>query len=454
MTNTNTSSCSSALVKFGNYLLIAAVCVLFITYDEGELQWSEFQSPGSLETQIRRAEAISESESQTSGSFPGRKSQKNDTLEKPEPHDNMQKGTSVSPKQGESTKRKPGTKKASIAMCYAGETRTFAMPEVYNNHLKMIIEPIREHLDIFFVMSLGGSGKGELHENQRASMNETYVRWLTTDLFKAREFHIDDFGADVAATPPKCKEKGWAQGYKWKHCQRLIEAAERENGYKYDWTIRARPDMIFANKIEPVSGWPAKEKVEDVKAVWVAGLTGCGSRGMPRNIMPANDNFALMTRSAMPAYFTEYHKWFTECRQIPRHPMTFVCGESVLGATMHHNKVSLYTLEVGYFLVRPQDYDQLSVIISQAKTEEGIDLNLEYCLQNLGVCRKWCEKAKDDSKHICFRGLMGVLFWEQGKNEHTVMDVEKCICRHGHGAFSIWAPPCNNCVDNGEWNNF
>eukprot|EP00466_Bigelowiella_natans_P001583 jgi/Bigna1/78276/fgenesh1_pg.53_\ len=236
-------------------------------------------------------------------------------------------------------------------------------------------------------------------QHHRSPKNESHVKgYIAESLFKAKHFFQDDFAGDVAKKPPQCKEMGWAVGYKWKHCARVIKEQEEKQGWKYEWVMRMRPDLIFANKIEEFEKWPDIEKFREEKAVWVAGVTGCGSRGIAREIMPANDNWvllhedtsdtndsqnALMTRAAMDSYYEEYGRWFMECRKVPRHPMTFTCAESVLGGTLHFNKVKVYIADVGYLLVRPNIWGALHATVEQAKSE-GVDLSIKHCYQHPG----------------------------------------------------------------------
>lgn len=340
---------------------------------------------------------------------------------------------------------------ASIAICYSGEVRTWAMREVYENHLRQLIGPLRGDADVFFVLSLGGTGKGDLLEMEQQGGNETFVRELAMEKFKAKALYFDDFEADVAANPPKCKEMGWAVGYKFLHCKRLIEEAEEKRGKKYGWVIRMRPDLVLARQMQPLSTWPSKEQVHDERAVWVAGLTGCGSRGVLSTVMPANDNFAIMTRAAMPYYYGEYIKWFTECRKVPRHPSTFVCAESVLGGTLRAMLVKTYVADVAYFLVRPADYALLRKKLDEQRAN-GVDLSVEYCLEHAAQCKAVCDSVPGDGHLVC-QWLYDRTSDEWGLNK-KVVSVEKCLCRTGRSTFALVGPPCAQCVDNGRWNDF
>jgi len=430
--------------------IIVALCVGFITYDEDQVSLGNAFQAGSFSLS-ETFNAIAEKTGKASATFSfGDYSfgSGEDEIEEEEEQVPVEtESPTLSPT--------PTPKKKPIAICYSGQTRTFGLEEVYNNHLHNIIDPLREFADVFFVMSMGGDGKGALPPEEAAKCNnESHVKgYIAESLFKAKHFFQDDFAGDVAKKPPQCKEMGWAVGYKWKHCARVIKEQEEKQGWKYEWVMRMRPDLIFANKIEEFEKWPDIEKFREEKAVWVAGVTGCGSRGIAREIMPANDNWALMTRAAMDSYYEEYGRWFMECRKVPRHPMTFTCAESVLGGTLHFNKVKVYIADVGYLLVRPNIWGALHATVEQAKSE-GVDLSIKHCYQHPGECRKYCQGIKrEDVRDICFRGIMGVLLWNEG-NGQRIIDIEKCVCPHSNRPFSVRPPPCGGCVDNARWNVF
>eukprot|EP00471_Norrisiella_sphaerica_P007596 CAMPEP_0184493220 /NCGR_PEP_ID=MMETSP0113_2-20130426/25434_1 /TAXON_ID=91329 /ORGANISM="Norrisiella sphaerica, Strain BC52" /LENGTH=454 /DNA_ID=CAMNT_0026878411 /DNA_START=113 /DNA_END=1474 /DNA_ORIENTATION=+ len=449
------------LKSFGRILAITVLSVLFVIYDRDDYSESYFTT-GSVSFSNTLAFFRGSDRHNVSGSLFGGASSSDkvrheeDGLGQGAEHEPDLRNWQVSNTTKEdATTAAPGAQTAGpqkpIAICYSGQSRTFGLDPVWDNHLFMIIEPIRELADVFFVMSIGGDGKGELTEaEQRQCNNLTYIRdEIAMNKFKAKEFYVHDFDAHVRERPPKCREMGWQVGYKLTQCSRLIRQQEQKQGWKYKWIMRMRPDLMFANRLESYDKWPDITQFPEEKAVWTAGYGGCGSKEYVKPIMNANDNWALMTRATMQSYFEEYIKWFTDCRKIPRHPMTFVCAESVMGATMKFHQVKTYKAEVGYFIMRPDLWKPLQQMIDQAKTE-GVDLSIRGCYDNPAKCKKHCHQLvpKGDASWVCGFGVMGVLFWQKG-TDHHVLDIEKCIC--AHGARGIKAPPCTPCNDYAVW---
>ncbi|GAB5358676.1 hypothetical protein AAMO2058_000478800 [Amorphochlora amoebiformis] len=350
---------------------------------------------------------------------------------------------------GEEIPLRPHPKEPKIAICYSGQARSFGHYIVVDNQLEQIINPIRDIADVFFVISLGGSKGDEVHLPGLPQNKEEFIQ--ATRPFNPVEVTFQDFEADVKQNPPKCKAAGWQMAYGWLRCKSLIEKREKKLGIKYKWVVRMRPDTIFGNYLPTFDQWPSQN--ESVRAVWVAGVTGCGSRGIPETIMPANDNFAIITRGAMDIFYGKYHTYFTKCNKVPRHSRTFECQESITGGILHKYEVQIYITAVEYSLTRKSEL--LAVIKDEF---DGLKCTLSACKNNTQIrskCLKYCKDIKDENlRFICLRSLKLGHCLKPDTVPSLPMTIQKCICRKGTGAFSIIHPPCDSCVDNAVWNRF
>lgn len=148
-----------------------------------------------------------------------------------------------------------------IAVCLAGETRTFYYPGVHKSILKRAIKPLqneRYKVDVFFVIRASNDTQSayrkQLVEKAIQLFNATKVVEYTgfenmrNNFEPKRSFERER----VFYRPPT-----WCKGkeqfvidfshalYRTQHCLDVISEHEQEHKFYYDWIYRLRPDIAL-----------------------------------------------------------------------------------------------------------------------------------------------------------------------------------------------------------------
>ena len=143
------------------------------------------------------------------------------------------------------------------AVCLAGAPRTLTREHVHRSIAEQLLLPLRANgsvADVFVVLSLRDAEPKDQQDNRFARVDATQsdVRAALAAL-APRAVEIRESSAPPPANP-SCAFRGFmgegadnlarslAQPAKWETCWRMLRLAEADDGARYDWVVRARPD--------------------------------------------------------------------------------------------------------------------------------------------------------------------------------------------------------------------
>jgi hypothetical protein len=202
-------------------------------------------------------------------------------------------------------------KRADVAMCIAGQTRTFQREDVYKNIYNRMINPLENHVDIFFALSAfqGKFNPKRIHSDKLPTGIADLYPNVRNVSFKHVQSINDATGVcrnainRTGAVCDGCEMTGFGQAYSLLSCELMIsnfEETERK-GKKYTWVIRLRPDTVYGFSLPPYHLWPTVTSRTSPKNIFfhIGNLNYCKS-------LCATDIWALMTRNVARAFLYDH----------------------------------------------------------------------------------------------------------------------------------------------------
>jgi len=153
--------------------------------------------------------------------------------------------------------------KANVAVCIAGELRTFFEDDVFSGFRNAVINPLQPAL--FFQVTLVDHNRlSDWHHYPTSVFKPlpTHDEALSR-IQTLRPVHLHIASDEELTLHPLWRgEHGimphWA--FRWALCARAIESEERARGMQYDWIVRMRPDMTWHCSLPSLlSAWPAED---------------------------------------------------------------------------------------------------------------------------------------------------------------------------------------------------
>lgn len=138
-----------------------------------------------------------------------------------------------------------------IAICIAGEIRTFLLDDVQNSFKVSIIDQIK--VDLFFQLS---SSFTEKSRNFGMTLPNYSANSILSSLSKFNPVNLSLLSdADLEIHPLWINDHRYANHhlsyltFRWGLCMDDIERNEKKRGIKYKFVIRLRPDIIWTCKL-------------------------------------------------------------------------------------------------------------------------------------------------------------------------------------------------------------
>lgn len=174
-----------------------------------------------------------------------------------------------------STSSRSADQNPRLALCIAGNARTFHYPRVHNNILENVVGVLRRHadVDVFFNIKIEDDPRPNYPTARtNASATKTamdkffpvFVHELTNKSedniqIDDSRYIIKDGAATRLITKPlhNCSASDSSQAYiphalhRASQCYRIVEEYERSHGLEYTWMYRIRPDVVFLEEIPP-----------------------------------------------------------------------------------------------------------------------------------------------------------------------------------------------------------
>jgi hypothetical protein len=175
----------------------------------------------------------------------------------------------------------------SFAVCLTGGSRTFGSSVVAHNIRSQLIDALPGSADVFVVLPL------------EELANVTEVQASLRVLAPITVMFYSDVGYD-----DKCaRSQFWApifysQWMKVRLCFEAVQMHEAVVGRRYDYFVRARPDVFY---LVNVRTWlrPSAETVQVGELLWKG---CCGKKIGCASTTPTNDHFAVVPRSFAKVY--------------------------------------------------------------------------------------------------------------------------------------------------------
>ncbi|CAF3008007.1 unnamed protein product [Rotaria sp. Silwood2] len=186
-----------------------------------------------------------------------------------------------------------------IAHCMTGTPRTLYKEEVYTTYKRQALDILGG--DLFVVLECGNDtefihgSRIEYHSQEDYSAALKYL--------SPRKLEWVPLGEHFGAVDDRA---GYA---KWKRCLKHIENAEEQNGIKYDFIVRSRPDLYFVKSLpspdklpnDSILINPYYECLEDIPSgynyTWGTNLTLCDEKNHG-----LSDIFAIVPRALADYY--------------------------------------------------------------------------------------------------------------------------------------------------------
>ena len=253
-------------------------------------------------------------------------------------------------------RRSTGMARKTVAVCIAGESRTFDYPDVKRNIHRSMVAPLGTAVDVFFAVK--ESRPGEVYDASTFKLFDP-VRTFSRHEQKRNEL----VSATTVHTP----------------CLDMIQAQEQLQQYEYAWVLRLRTDVVYDVQLAPlpwklpISATPDAPS-EPIVLVECCGLCQPGSEDPLRQqcgpaaackepIAPGEctptrcarlnwcfswcvkDTWALMTRRAANVYFNRTALEKTDGCQ----GQYYECG---LGCALHSHGVLVYKVALPRMIIR------------------------------------------------------------------------------------------------------
>lgn len=155
-----------------------------------------------------------------------------------------------------------------IAICFAGNPRTFRLPLVHENIVKNVIQPLKEEYTVsaFFILTLDDAPRSNRTQGviDNDAVNEAVRKFghAETIYLKSqgnfdvlRRSNISHNHYEWLDPPAHCSTLGSTTPrlphtlLRAEQCLQHISEYEKRGRLKFDWIYRLRPDIIFFDKI-------------------------------------------------------------------------------------------------------------------------------------------------------------------------------------------------------------
>eukprot|EP01052_Picozoa_sp_SAG31_P003728 SAG31_NODE_146_length_22601_cov_56.529192_25_plen_411_part_00 len=189
------------------------------------------------------------------------------------------------------------------AVCFVGELRVGIIDKVAQRLRQNIVEP--NHADVF--MCLDGRDYDEMNAKNRSVVA---VDSLDYGLIAANDWQQQYPTLKRLRWRPSITGYGnasdryrryWPQFKGWECCHDLMTGYENENGFRYDFVIKARPDVLVAGPVVIPDRLLAMRRAKGPDAKAVSGQAFFHPRGQ---LMC--DELHVATRAAAQSLFTAY----------------------------------------------------------------------------------------------------------------------------------------------------
>lgn len=153
------------------------------------------------------------------------------------------------------------TDAATAALCLAGQLRTFVQPWVLDHWRLAVLQPLRPSIFVH-VSPEGGGTKGETTTTAQLRRVQERLRPVTMRVFTDEQLLVASNTTEAASkrqTATKKLRHGGLIGtlaLRWEACLADIVQTETLRRFRYDWIVRARPDMVFRCSLPPLRLWP------------------------------------------------------------------------------------------------------------------------------------------------------------------------------------------------------
>ena len=148
-----------------------------------------------------------------------------------------------------------------VALCVAGEIRTFFQEDVQSNFKSALLDPL--HPDLFFQVSVEDSSRlkpspfktvaVETARQRMLSLKPTQVNIATDLQLETHTLWLGDFIPFAHLS------------FRWSLCLNDIEDEEKRGGFQYQWIIRTRPDLIWTCSLPQQFTWAS---VANIIFIW------------------------------------------------------------------------------------------------------------------------------------------------------------------------------------------
>uniref|UniRef100_A0A7S3V0V8 Uncharacterized protein n=1 Tax=Aplanochytrium stocchinoi TaxID=215587 RepID=A0A7S3V0V8_9STRA len=222
-------------------------------------------------------------------------------------------------------------RKPRVAFCMSGAIRAGASPFVYEN-IKTNIDHAVGNGTAYLIMVVKNERDERLLKYSRKRLTEDdlkpavdhlkplYWRILpdTSDELNPRDLINKACGR---SNKYGMAEQIWPQLFGWKQCYEEVERQEFELGFKFDWVVRIRPDVVYLSPIYAIQSL-------DPNLVTFSGIFNNGSA--------VSDKIWYAPRRYAEAVFSTVDRYF----HIPKHEwkdtkaLTEACKESHLNPEM------------------------------------------------------------------------------------------------------------------------
>jgi len=210
---------------------------------------------------------------------------------------------------------------APIAICFMGQPRAKA-PLYWRTMHSRLVEPIRDHVDVFFALSNGNSF-GTANPDETGTHKEDELKYAHDlmkpkgiKMYRSSEEGMESRGGKMHWKGSEMHPVGWGayQTLATHFCHELITAEEKRRGSQYKFVIKTRADLIVEGALPQYpEHWPNPAKIPPT--AWVPTIGNCGTNwvysGDPGDIACVNDHFAVLTggwaaRSYLQGIFEDY----------------------------------------------------------------------------------------------------------------------------------------------------
>ena len=179
------------------------------------------------------------------------------------------------------------TETCRAAICFVGHVRSFLLPRVRDSIKKNFVEALGCETESFFYLATEADhGRNGTWDSFRGADVDSEVVTFGPTTFHPREAPLIRHSC-----PRNGDQDAYYQLYKNAACFEMIKQREQE-AKRFDWVLRARPDVAWITKIPPLSAL-AKGRIY-----------------LSTNYYPIADHVALMDRDLAAIYFSAIETFY------------------------------------------------------------------------------------------------------------------------------------------------